>query len=91
VGAKGGRVAGRGRPRSTTRELAQVRAELREVIDAVRNGALERGVGTAVFMGYGTLLKVYEAERKALETEEILERLEKLESYERERVGRWRA
>ena len=87
-GSKGGRVAGRGRPRSTSRELAGVRAKLREVIDAVRTGELERGVGTAVFMGYGTLLKVYEAERKALEIEQILERLETLESHERDRSGR---
>jgi hypothetical protein len=92
-GSKGGRVAGRGRARSTTRELSETRRELREIIAGVRDGTLERGVGTALFQGYSVLFKAVEVERKVRETEELLERVERLEAHdeERERGHRWRA
>jgi hypothetical protein len=61
-------------------EMAEVKREIRRVIDAVDTGETERGVGAVLFQGFNTLLKAVEVERKIREQEELTERLEALES-----------
>ena len=74
--AKGGKRAGRGRPQV---ELAQVKSELREVIEAVRSGDLDKGVGAMVFQGYGVLLKAHAVALDVQERLDLLPRLEEIE------------
>ena len=62
--SRGGRLGGRGRPQS---ELAQLKGEVREVIGAVRSGALDRRVGGVVFQGYGVLLRAHEVDLRRAE------------------------
>ncbi len=61
-------------------EMAGIKSEIKAVIEAVRTGELNRGVGAVVFQGYNTLLRAVEIERKVRELDEIEERLENLES-----------
>jgi hypothetical protein len=60
--------------------MAEVKREIRRVIDAVDSGETERGVGAVLFQGFNTLLKAVAVERKIREEEELTERLEALES-----------
>ena len=74
--AKGGKRAGRGRPQA---ELNQLKGEVREVIDAVRSGELDKGIGAVVFQGYGVLLKAHAVALDVQERLELLPRLEEIE------------
>jgi len=69
---RGGKARGAG-------ELAEIKSEIRNVIEAVRSGKLNRGVGAVVFQGYNTLLRAVEVERKVAEADEYLRRIEDLE------------
>jgi hypothetical protein len=69
---RGGKARGAG-------ELAETKRQIRRVIDDVRSGKLERGIGAVVFQGFNVLLKALEIERKIKETEELEERLALLE------------
>lgn len=62
--SRGGRRGGRGRPQS---ELALLKSEVREVIEAVRKGKLDKGIGAVVFQGYGVVLKAHEVELRRAE------------------------
>ena len=73
--SKGGRRGGRGRPSA---ELVGVKAEIWEVIEAVRAEALERSTGAVVFQGYNTLLKALDTERRIRETDELARQVEEL-------------
>ena len=73
--SKGGRRGGRGRPSA---ELVGVKAEIWEVIEAVRSEALERSTGAVVFQGYNTLLKALDTERRIRETDELARQVEEL-------------
>jgi hypothetical protein len=59
-------------------EMAEVKREIRCVIEAVDAGKTERGVGAVLFQGFNTLLKAVELERKVKEQEELEDRLEAL-------------
>ena len=72
---KGGKSKGAG-------ELTSLKRDIREVIEAVRDGSLERSVGAVLFQGYNTLLKAAETERRWYETQELERRLEALEEGE---------
>jgi hypothetical protein len=74
------RRARRGSKARGASEMAEVKREIRRVIDAVDTGETERGVGAVLFQGFNTLLKAVEVERKIREQEELTERLEALES-----------
>jgi hypothetical protein len=74
------RRARRGGKARGASEMAEVKREIRRVIDAVDTGETERGVGAVLFQGFNTLLKAVEVERKIREQEELTERLEALES-----------
>src|SRR5687768_2764636 len=68
--------AGRSRP---NREMDEIKHRIRDVIEDVKTGELNRGIGAVVFQGYNTLLRAVEIERKIRETVELDERLETLE------------
>jgi hypothetical protein len=59
--------------------MAEVKREIRRVIEAVDRGQTERGVGAVLFQGFNTLLKAIETERRIREMEDIEARLEELE------------
>ena len=65
---RGASRAGRSRP---ARELAQIKRQLSDVIEAVRNKELDKGIGAVVFQGFNTLLKAIEVERKENRLEQI--------------------
>ena len=80
--AKGGRRAGRGRPQA---ELNQLKGEVREVIEAVRSGELDKGIGAVVFQGYGVLLKAHAVALDVQERLDLLPRLEEIEERMQEK------
>jgi hypothetical protein len=47
--------------------MASVKAEIKQVIEDVLAGRIERGVGAAAFMGFNALLKAIETERRIRE------------------------
>ena len=55
-----------------------MKAEVWEVIEAVRSEALERSTGAVVFQGYNTLLKALDTERRIRETDELARQVEEL-------------
>jgi len=55
-----------------------VKAEIWEVIEAVRSEALERTTGAVVFQGYNTLRKALDTERRIRETDELARQVEEL-------------
>ena len=83
--SKGGKRGGRGRPQA---ELNQLKAEVQEVIEAVRSGELDKGIGAVVFQGYGVLLKAHAVALDVQERLELLPRLEEIEERMNENKGR---
>jgi hypothetical protein len=75
--SKGGRAGGNGR--AGISELAQIKADIRDVVADVLSGETERGVGAVAFQGYNALLKAIETERRIRETEDLEARIEALE------------
>jgi uncharacterized protein (DUF1501 family) len=86
--SKGGRTGGNGRGGQS--EMAELKREIRRVIEAVDSGETERGVGAVLFQGFNTLLKAVETERRIAEQEEVLERIAALEESTTG-GARWRA
>lgn len=76
--SKGGRSGGRGRPGGP--ELADVRRGLWDVIRDVRTGNLERAKGAVMVQAFGQLVRVCEVQRRLDEQDEVLARIERLES-----------
>jgi hypothetical protein len=77
---KAGLTGGRGRPRQgPSAELTAVKRELREVIEAVRDGSLDRGTGAVIGGLYNTWLRALETERRWHESDELEQRLSALE------------
>jgi hypothetical protein len=76
-GARGGKRGGRGRPRA---ELADLKTEVRTVIDQVRDGGLDKGVGAVLAQLYNVLLKAVSVGLDVEERQELLQRLEALEA-----------
>ena len=72
-------------------ELSEVKRSIRDTIEAVREGSLERGIGAVIFQGYNTLLKAAETERRWYETQELEARLGELERLleAREESSKW--
>jgi hypothetical protein len=67
--------------------MAEVKREIRRVIEAVDSGETERSVGAVLFQGFNTLLKAVETERRIAEQAEVLERIAALEAQERQQRG----
>jgi len=68
-----------GRAKQSSGELAEIKHSIREVVEGVLNGTVDRSVGAVAFQGYNTLLKAAEAERKIREQDILEERFEELE------------
>lgn len=77
---RGGKARGAG-------ELSEIKRTIRETVDGVLDGSIERGAGAVAFQGFNTLLKSIEVERKIREQEELEERLEALERQQQEQKG----
>jgi hypothetical protein len=67
--------------------MAEVKREIRRMIDEVHSGQTERGVGAVIFQGFNTLLKAIETERRIRETEELEERIAALEQQRELNTG----
>ena len=74
---KGGRRGGRGRPSS---ELSRLQERFEELAEQVLSGEVERGVGAVVAQLLNGARACVATRLKAIEQEDILERLEELES-----------
>ena len=74
---KGGKTGGRGRP---SVQMGDLRQEIRAVVMGVLSGRVERGIGATVFMGYNTLLRAIEVERRVHEQDVVEARLDELEA-----------
>jgi len=83
-GARGGKRGGRGRPQT---ELADLKAEVRDVIEAVRSGELDKGVGAVLGQLYNTLLKAMSVGLDVEERQELVVRMEALEEALQNRSG----
>jgi hypothetical protein len=86
----GAKRGGRKRPGASA-ELATVKAELRETIEGVRDGSLDRGTGAVIGGLYNTLLRALEVQRKWHEADVLEARIEALEAEQEQEGGsRWR-
>jgi hypothetical protein len=74
---KGGRRGGRGRTGPS--EVRKIQDQIRAVIDEVINGSLDKGTGSVAFMGFNSLLRAVEVERRLVELGELEGRMESLE------------
>jgi hypothetical protein len=83
---KAGRAGGNGRP-SGLSETAEAKRWIRDLVAKMIKGEVDRGVATAAFMGFNVLARYIELERKIVEQEMILERLEALEDVQEEGSG----
>jgi hypothetical protein len=61
------------------REIADIKAQLKDVIDGVLEGSIERNVGSVAFQGYRTLLQAVSTELAVREQMELVERLDGIE------------
>lgn len=87
---KRGRLKG-GRNRGGNAELAEVRKELKALVDNVLDGSVERGVGAVAGQIYNVILRGFEIERRVRETEEtdaiLAELRARVEEANREKFG----
>src|SRR5215204_3432582 len=60
--------AGRAR---TGNEIAEIKARIKELSEAVVEGRVERGKASVAFQGYGILARVIEIERKQRSDQEL--------------------
>ncbi len=80
---RAGRAGGRGRPRAKSREVAEVKQGIREVIQGVHAGKIDKGSAAVMFQGFNTMLRAVELEHAAREHEERLRELEEMEERSR--------
>ena len=82
--------AGRSKP---SRELQAIKARLSDLADDVLAGRVERGDGAVVSQILNVYLRAISTEMKVWEQQELIERLEALETNleSRKGNGRWRA
>ena len=84
--SKGGIRGGRGRPLA---DLADLKRDVRKVVDGVLAGEVPQGPGAVALQGYNTLLRAAKVELDIREQTELIERLEALEeAAEGQRGGR---
>jgi hypothetical protein len=73
---KGGKRGGRGRPQV---EVAEIKAQLQDLVDTVLEGEQETGRVAVANQLLNTRLRAVELERKVKETEELGQRVDELE------------
>src|SRR5215210_3562508 len=87
--SKGGRRGGRGRP---VAELAALRVENADIRKRLLEGKLRPGVAAVAVQSINTDIRAVSAALRAREQEELVERLEALETaLEQKRGNRWGA
>ena len=82
--SKGGKRGGRGRPQV---ELAAIKERLSTLADDVLTGGVDRGDAAVVSQVLNVYLRAVSVELKAREQQDILERLEELESLLEQQKG----
>jgi hypothetical protein len=75
--SKGGKRGGRGRPCA---DLADLKRDVRKVVEGVLSGEVPQGPGAVALQGYNTLLRAAKVELDVREQQELIERLEELEA-----------
>lgn len=83
--SKGGKRGGRGRPRV---EVTNVKTQLQELADAVRDNEINRADAAVVSQILNVLLRAITIEAQLREQEEVAQRLEALEAALAHRKGR---
>jgi hypothetical protein len=76
-GSKGGRRGGRGRPQA---ELAAIKSKLEDLAEDVLSGSVDRSDAAVVAQIYNTVIRAVGVELKVREQQDILERMEELET-----------
>ena len=91
-GARGGRLAGRGRPRKGSQELKELRAHLREIAAMVESGKLDPRVSNAISQNAHAQIRSIEVEQRVIEVEEYGQRMDAVEeALEAKRQGQRRS
>ena len=75
-GSRGGKRGGRGRPGA---DIADLKQDVRTVIDHVLEGKVLQGPGAVALQGYNVLLRASKLELEIREQTEVIERMEALE------------
>jgi|SRR5215216_5549694 len=84
-GARGGKLAGRGRARSGAAELRTLRARLADIADGVEAGEISPAVAHALAALGNVRIRAVEVERKVADAEAYEERIASLEAVVEER------
>ena len=79
--SRGGRAGGNGRS-SGLSETAEAKKYIRGLGARLLKGEIARDTATACFMGLGTLARFIDLERRLIEQDQVLERIEALEALE---------
>ncbi len=83
---KAGRAGGNGRP-SGLSETSEAKSWIRALVAQLLQGTVERDTATAAFMGLNVLARYIELERRLIEQDEVLTRLEALEEQQPDNTG----
>jgi len=78
VAASGGKASYKNR--RNTEEIRDIKKEIRELIEAVREGDIDRADASVIVSAYGVLRNYLEQERKQKEQDEFGPRLDALEA-----------
>ncbi len=78
--AKRRRTASRGGRGKSGREIRDLKKQLEDLVDDVREGRMERGDAVVINQILNTRARLIELERKVKEQDEIIERIEALEA-----------
>ncbi len=85
---RGGKAGGRGRPGA---DLADLKRDVRRVIDGVLAGTVLQGPGAVALQGFNVLLRAAKVELDVREQTELIERIEALERGQDQKGDRsWR-
>ncbi len=76
--SRGGKAAGRGR--SGGDEVDQAKRWVKGLISKMLRGEVDRDVAATAFMGINTLARLVDLERRIVEQDEIIPRIEQLEA-----------
>jgi hypothetical protein len=84
-GARGGKRGGRGRPQA---ELSAIKSKLEDLAENVLSGSVDRSDAAVVAQIYNTVIRAVGVELKVREQQELIERLEELETALERQNGR---
>ncbi len=83
---RGGKTGGRGRHGA---DLADLKRDVRKVIDGVLEGTVPQGPGAVALQGFNVLLRASKVELDIREQQDLIERIERLEgAYTEQKGGR---